>query len=60
MNLKENYKNLIEARNKIEKIINESYFDQLTKMDLDIIRNRIERTIIDFEIEMEENKWKEN
>lgn len=56
MNLKENYKNLIEARNKIEKIINESYFDQLTKMDLDIIRNRIERTIIDFEIEMEENK----
>lgn len=56
MNIRAECENLIKAKNKLEKLLNEGDFDPLTKSDLNIILNRLNLTRISLEIEMEENK----
>lgn len=58
MNLKANYESLLRAKSELEQL--QGLFDCATDAKLSNIANRIEMTLIDLRIEMEENKWKEN
>ena len=57
MNLKANYESLLRAKAELERL--QENLDISTKTRLNNIANRIELTLIDLRIEMEENKWKE-
>ena len=54
MNLKANYENLLGAKAELEQL--QGNLDIATKTKLSNIANRIEMTLIDLRIEMEENK----
>lgn len=54
MNLKANYESLLRAKAEIERL--QGAFDITTNTRLSNIANRIEMTLIDLRIEMEENK----
>ena len=57
MNLKANYESLLRVKSELEQL--QENLDIATKTRLSNIANRIEMTLIDLRIEMEENKWKE-
>ena len=57
MNLKTNYESLTRAKAELEEL--QENYDGVTNTKLSNIANRIELTLIDLRIEMEENKWKE-
>lgn len=57
MNLKANYENLLRTKSELEQL--QENLDIANKTKLSNIANRIEMTLIDLRIEMEENKWKE-
>lgn len=54
MNLKVNYKSLTRAKAELEQL--RGHFDRITNTKLSNIASRIELTLIDLRIEMEENK----
>lgn len=54
MNLKANYESLLRAKSELEQL--QGLFDCATDAKLSNIANRIEMTLIDLRIEMEENK----
>ena len=54
MNLKANYESLTRAKAELEQL--QGHFDSVTDAKLSNITNRIELTLIDLRIEMEENK----
>ena len=54
MNLKTNYESLTRAKAELEKL--QGNYDGVTNTKLSNIANRIELTLIDLRIEMEENK----
>ena len=58
MNLKTNYESLTRAKAELEEL--QGNYDGVTNTKLSNIANRIELTLIDLRIEMEENKWKEH
>jgi hypothetical protein len=54
MNLKANYENLLRTKSELEQL--QENLDIANKTKLSNIANRIEMTLIDLRIEMEENK----
>lgn len=54
MNLKTNYESLTRAKAELEEL--QGHYDAITNVKLSNIANRIEITLIDLRIEMEENK----
>ena len=58
MNLKTNYESLTRAKVELEEL--QGHYDAITNVKLSNIANRIELTLIDLRIKMEENQWKEH
>lgn len=54
MNLKTNYESLLKAKSDVQKLQKSGNFDAITNAKLNNIANRIELTLIDLRIKLEE------